>query len=1560
MRHFISFIVFITSFGVNSAEVPIIFVHGHEGEATSEYGWKTWYPTDNNGVLQYPTAMTKILSSHYAGYTAGSPLNCDIDSTPTPTGGNTRVIYNFSYYYPDGSRGVIGYSDSVLVLIKDDGSDTLFPYEPDYPKGKDVPAHYYQVWFPRYIPVSIYYMNTYIENWRSGKYAKRLADFIDKVLTATGASQVDIVAHSMGGDVVRSTMKYYGCSSKIRKVITIGTPHHPYSSYLERFAEAFIVGSQDWQKDGGEDTELGATSGGHTTVFRDLITGQEREWLDFLGYSGYGDVQFSTIAGNRGLVIAGHPNDGTVEVNQAHLDIATFKPVIYASHSYAGEQELAEVTCTYTTEFIKKWMIDDEVLAEATISGNTSLYPNPWPQTSGNGFFGALRCNVGVNSYQNVLSLVSLITTISGNDIIDVYGIPLYKCIDAEPGEAGDPVILANPGDLPPGLYSFRYFINDMVHGEIVNDLTTFRRDPDPTPYNGSYVEVKEPQGGSYYSGESIWIKWLSDEMVLSTDIYFSIDNGATYERIFHLGPRGYNEALYEDSVKWEIPYANSNSCKIKVVQNLDNVFYISDGSNNFSIIPPPPPTITLLWPNQTGISVEEGKNYSIRYNGDAAAGIKRVEAYLSRDGGNTFPDTLANPHLYDRPYPTSVTDDTISWDVTQGPTEQGKIKVIAYDPNDIKGYDVSSYNFSVKLARPSFCENYVPSYTSVHLAFNDRSKYEDEYIIERSEDGTNYTTIATVPGLTGTGIIEYEDESVQPRKKYYYRIKGKKGSMYSNYTTASIFTAPNWKASEEGDFSDHNRCHFFVDNGIIHLGYVKKKNTHSYLDIYRKFTNGKWNAPDEQIEEDGGGGKLSLKELSDSSIWITLSGNRVFRLKDGVYDMFIYNAGDIDYISDPVYSQGKIHIIVSKVKQPTKGEPPSPYYCYDEIILDPVTQQWNTIKIDSFRFNSNAYTDYSAPVLSYNGCRMITAFSLLKNNQWEIHLKEKEDNDPLWYNKTFISDARMPTISDDYLGYKKGDDSIFIYRISTGDKWGISTPSASNPFIYYNNGTIYLAYGEDGEIRYRTFGDNLFTDEYNLSVSPDTNFLYPEVYIKDGTTYVLYVEEYSTGTDSIREIRTKSFPLPPPVTDVTPLTHIFLSLFTIYTIHWNIQDLYTPVKTKIYITRDGGASWSYIKTLSGDPGEYTWMVTPPTTSNAQFRVEVYYDETDNPGIGYSHTFTIEEEEIPVRGKGITYQRYGTGNITLVNVGFTRESSYQFERNVPAAPFGLITTFTVPLLGNYWFAGGIRSSGEGKTGLRVKIDGKWEDIGFTADTLWERKYKSFNLKTNEDIILDLRCNEGFSGIGNIENPRIYKSEYIPLVLVDASYITGLGTIYPSTITKKRKGFTDECDTGDTLIYSLNHKTGERIRIYLEKGMGIIYDDSIPIGFVKKGENDMPLLQNGNKIKIKGKGLEVKYIAIYSLDSGKKSTLAGHTPAKLEPKIEIMGIGKRIDIYVTYNTNGKIRIDVYDTAGRRIERKEAFLSYGKRFISLGEHLPSGVYFVKVSGGLSAFGKVMVIK
>lgn len=52
--------------------------------------------------------------------------------------------------------------------------------------------------------------------------ADRLERRVDEVLAATGASTVDVVAHSMGGLVARHLM---GRSPKIARLITLGTPH---------------------------------------------------------------------------------------------------------------------------------------------------------------------------------------------------------------------------------------------------------------------------------------------------------------------------------------------------------------------------------------------------------------------------------------------------------------------------------------------------------------------------------------------------------------------------------------------------------------------------------------------------------------------------------------------------------------------------------------------------------------------------------------------------------------------------------------------------------------------------------------------------------------------------------------------------------------------------------------------------------------------------------------------------------------------------------------------------------------------------------------------------------------------------------------------------------------------------------------------------------------------------------------------------------------------------------------------------------------------------------------
>src|SRR6266545_6057225 len=56
------------------------------------------------------------------------------------------------------------------------------------------------------------------------RFAEQLAARIDDVLAATGARDVVIVAHSMGGLVSRAYLRRFG-GTKVRRLITIGAPH---------------------------------------------------------------------------------------------------------------------------------------------------------------------------------------------------------------------------------------------------------------------------------------------------------------------------------------------------------------------------------------------------------------------------------------------------------------------------------------------------------------------------------------------------------------------------------------------------------------------------------------------------------------------------------------------------------------------------------------------------------------------------------------------------------------------------------------------------------------------------------------------------------------------------------------------------------------------------------------------------------------------------------------------------------------------------------------------------------------------------------------------------------------------------------------------------------------------------------------------------------------------------------------------------------------------------------------------------------------------------------------
>ena len=56
-------------------------------------------------------------------------------------------------------------------------------------------------------------------------FAEQLAELIERIERDTGAAQVMLVAHSMGGLVGRAYLRRYG-GAHVRRLITIGSPHH--------------------------------------------------------------------------------------------------------------------------------------------------------------------------------------------------------------------------------------------------------------------------------------------------------------------------------------------------------------------------------------------------------------------------------------------------------------------------------------------------------------------------------------------------------------------------------------------------------------------------------------------------------------------------------------------------------------------------------------------------------------------------------------------------------------------------------------------------------------------------------------------------------------------------------------------------------------------------------------------------------------------------------------------------------------------------------------------------------------------------------------------------------------------------------------------------------------------------------------------------------------------------------------------------------------------------------------------------------------------------------------
>ncbi|MPS65444.1 LamG-like jellyroll fold domain-containing protein [Chryseobacterium sp.] len=79
------------------------------------------------------------------------------------------------------------------------------------------------------------------------------------------------------------------------------------------------------------------------------------------------------------------------------------------------------------------------------------------------------------------------------------------------------------------------------------------------------------------------------------------------------------------------------------------------------------------------------------------------------------------------------------------------------------------------------------PASSSLTVNWSDNATNETNYVLERSNDGTNFTVIATLPANT----VSYNESGLTPNTQYYYRVKAINATESSVYTSNASVTTP-------------------------------------------------------------------------------------------------------------------------------------------------------------------------------------------------------------------------------------------------------------------------------------------------------------------------------------------------------------------------------------------------------------------------------------------------------------------------------------------------------------------------------------------------------------------------------------------------------------------------------------------------------------------------------------------------------------------------------------------------------------------------------------------------
>jgi pimeloyl-ACP methyl ester carboxylesterase len=350
-----SVLIFSSSgFGAQEEFYPIIFIHGHGIKVEIEDTWKFM--------------IENLMISNSGGYIFYDPnhdghidvLHSESSNQLKTNSISPRTIFSFGYYRVDETT----------------------PFGDQWANIGGCPDVY-----------TGGYGGSYYKDQNGqprASFAKRLGQFIDNVLRATGKDKVNLVCHSMGGLVSRAYIRWIpNGAKKINKILTVGTPNKGIPDDLRLALEQTKV--QEWQKS-GEEQEM--ASGRKVFNGKDYTQILNEGWQNFCEKNG---VQYATLRGNYNPWSLFRIGDGVVEEDSAQIDGAVFNGLAHMAHLTRDSfyvdlvfflpdartlpisapyfpDEMAMTNSTYVSEVIKRWIIqgqkDESGLVDKVVLAN--------------------------------------------------------------------------------------------------------------------------------------------------------------------------------------------------------------------------------------------------------------------------------------------------------------------------------------------------------------------------------------------------------------------------------------------------------------------------------------------------------------------------------------------------------------------------------------------------------------------------------------------------------------------------------------------------------------------------------------------------------------------------------------------------------------------------------------------------------------------------------------------------------------------------------------------------------------------------------------------------------------------------------------------------------------------------------------------------------------------------------------------------------------------------------------------------------------------------------------